>query len=172
MSVLLTIPRGVIFVEPPHEDLLMPVKLALMGLVLVALAFCSVEDLRTGRVPNMAVLMVVGLAALYGLLIGNLLPPGAGFAGGLLMVAILIGGYLLGEVGGADVKLGFGIALTLPTLLGGLFVLMVAAGLHVVVSAAWTRLGVRRPSPFVPQLAIGLILYLGYLMSQRGLAWM
>jgi Flp pilus assembly protein protease CpaA len=120
------------------------------------LIWCSVSDLRKREIPNAAILLMLGLAAVH--LIGAIIlglpwyvyPPGALFA------APFFFGWRKGLFGGGDVKLLFatglylGVCLTLIT-----FEVMLAVCTALLISRAVRRSGVRVRLPLAPVLSLG-----------------
>jgi prepilin peptidase CpaA len=81
----------------------MPVSISIVVTVFVAL--CSAVDVRTRRIPN----VLTGAGVLAGSLLNTLHFGGPGFVASLigliLVVAVLLGPFALGGIGGGDVKM-------------------------------------------------------------------
>ena len=135
--------------------------------ILVWLLACAISDWKTRRVPNVWV-YGFGLVAALVLVLTRHALGGAGWQQGLLgfgMATLLtLPGFVLGRLGGGDVKLlmGLGLATDARTVA----VTFVVATLALLVGAVWHRLkvgardGLSREWPFVPCLLAGYVVTL------------
>lgn len=142
-----------------------------MGLWLIT---CTISDWRSRRVPNMATLGFLLIAA------GSLLLHGESLTGttlssaglGLLCALLLtLPGFVLNQFGGGDVKLlaGLGLATDARHVLITFVLATVLLLLVVLIQRTWHRsnqsAGTQREWPFIPFLSVGYLA--AYLLCVR-----
>jgi len=117
----------------------LPYDVAEHSLLYGVMAICAASDLTTGKIYNHVTYPAALLGLLLALLSGGWTELGAhagGFAVGFVPFFVL---FLLGGMGGGDVKLmgAAGAIMGFPTIIGGLFHVILVGGVIAVSAMLW-----------------------------------